>query len=158
MQNILGYFFLISCVVCQRRFGSSEKARMFSQMREARQDSYGKISIIRYFLDLKIQACQQGSMKQKNLEIIILFSKWLARKFCSNWYWHKLKLWILMDANMILNVQPWNISSHSTMLLESTIPGAPGADYPTFSVAPRTSFSCSGLVSGYYADQVCQSG
>jgi len=36
---------------------------------------------------------------------------------------------------------------------ESTIPGAPGQDYPTFSSAPPTSFSCSGLVTGYYADQ-----
>lgn len=38
--------------------------------------------------------------------------------------------------------------------LESTIPGGPGVDYPTFSVPPPTSFSCQGLVQGYYADQV----
>ena len=37
---------------------------------------------------------------------------------------------------------------------ESTIPGGPGVDYPTFSVPPPTSFSCQGLVQGYYADQV----
>merc|ERR1711976_978403 len=36
---------------------------------------------------------------------------------------------------------------------ESTIPGGPGVDYPTFSVPPPTSFSCQGLVQGYYADQ-----
>ena len=35
---------------------------------------------------------------------------------------------------------------------ESTIPGAPGQDYPTFSTAPATSFDCGGLVQGYYAD------
>merc|ERR1740123_2053712 len=29
---------------------------------------------------------------------------------------------------------------------ESTIPGGPGVDYPTFSVPPPTSFSCQGLV------------
>ena len=39
------------------------------------------------------------------------------------------------------------------MTVESTIPGAPGQDYPTFSSAPPTSFSCEGLVTGYYADQ-----
>merc|ERR1711862_135225 len=36
---------------------------------------------------------------------------------------------------------------------ESTIPGAPGADYPTYSIPPPTSFSCGGLIQGYYADQ-----
>ena len=39
-------------------------------------------------------------------------------------------------------------------LAESTIPGGPGVDYPTFSAPPPTTFSCSGLVQGYYADQV----
>merc|ERR1712117_79465 len=77
LLNIAGFLFLVSCVSSQRsRFGSSQKQQMFSQMQDARQDSY-----------------------------------------------------------------------------ESTIPGAPGADYPTFSIPPLTSFSCEGLVQGYYADQ-----
>ena len=42
-------------------------------------------------------------------------------------------------------------------LAESTIPGGPGVDYPTFSAPPPTTFSCSGLVQGYYADQVTRS-
>ena len=44
----------------------------------------------------------------------------------------------------------WYLTGH---YLESTIPGAPGQDYPTFSSAPQTSFDCAGLVQGYYADQ-----
>merc|ERR1712025_226369 len=36
---------------------------------------------------------------------------------------------------------------------ESTVPGTPGQDYPVFRVAPSTTFSCTGLVNGYYADQ-----
>ena len=43
-------------------------------------------------------------------------------------------------------------------LAESTIPGGPGVDYPTFSAPPPTTFSCSGLVQGYYADQVTRAG
>ena len=43
-------------------------------------------------------------------------------------------------------------------LAESTIPGGPGVDYPTFSAPPPTTFSCSGLVQGYYADQVTGAG
>ena len=39
------------------------------------------------------------------------------------------------------------------------IPGVAGEDYPAYSVPPSTSFLCSGLVYGYYADQEsdCQS-
>merc|ERR1711872_1111647 len=35
---------------------------------------------------------------------------------------------------------------------EGPIPGTPGDDYPVFSQLPATSFSCAGLVTGYYAD------
>lgn len=40
----------------------------------------------------------------------------------------------------------------------SSIPGEPGKDYPTFSVAKQSQFSCKGKKSGYYADvtQKCQ--
>ena len=33
------------------------------------------------------------------------------------------------------------------------IPGLAGDDYPAYSFPPPTSFQCSGLVGGYYADQ-----
>ena len=46
-----------------------------------------------------------------------------------------------------------SIGYYNITCLESTIPGAPGQDYPTFSSAPSTSFDCAGLVQGYYADQ-----
>ena len=40
----------------------------------------------------------------------------------------------------------------------SSIPGEPGKDYPTFSVAQESQFSCKGKKVGYYADvtQKCQ--
>ena len=47
-----------------------------------------------------------------------------------------------------------NQNTNVPIFLESTIPGGPGVDYPTFSSPPPTSFSCQGLVQGYYADQV----
>merc|ERR1712203_301499 len=77
LQNALKFagICLVFALVTSSRFGRKEKSKMFSQMQEARQDSY-----------------------------------------------------------------------------ESTIPGAPGQDYPTFSTAPATSFDCGGLVQGYYAD------
>ena len=66
--------------------------------------------------------------------------------------------WLYVDVDVVVPPGLWwclwsqGVCSHSD--LEGSIPGVPGADYPTLSSPPATSFSCSGKVSGgYYADR-----
>ena len=64
--------------------------------------------------------------------------------------------WLYVDvvaASGLLWLWPWSPSVLSQSSLEDNIPGLPGADYPTLSSPPDTSFSCADKVSGgYYAD------
>merc|ERR1712066_732463 len=58
-----------------------------------------------------------------------------------------------LDTYSDLNAEASDDENDPLAMLMKSVPGTPGEDYPIFSEAPETAFSCEGQVNGgYYAD------